>query len=101
LTVTDLSELWVLVRSIPAGKVSSYGDIGRALEHPASGFEVGRRMEHCPDDVPWWRVVGKNGHFPIGRRDPRLAKEQWELLAEEGVESADGMVDMGRFRHAP
>ena len=38
---SQLDQLWAVVRSIPAGRVASYGAVGRALEDPASGFMVG------------------------------------------------------------
>jgi alkylated DNA nucleotide flippase Atl1 len=58
-------------------------------------------MAQCPRDVPWWRVVDRNGRFPIGKRDPFLEKEQSELLAEEGVQVVDLSVDMKRFGYTP
>lgn len=81
----QLEELWQLVRDIPRGKVCSYGDLGRALHHPATGFMVGRWMAQCPEDVPWWRVVAKDGRLPINRRDPLMASEQARRLESEGV----------------
>jgi methylated-DNA-protein-cysteine methyltransferase-like protein len=73
------------VREIPRGRVSSYGTVGRCLKNPASGFMVGRWMASCPPDVPWWRVVNKQGRLPIGKRAPELALEQRRLLEREGV----------------
>lgn len=81
--------------------MASYGDVGRALKHPMTGYQVGRIIARCPEGVPWWRVVAKDGRLPIGKRDPRLQKEQCELLAEEGVEVTDGAVDMSRYGTAP
>lgn len=89
-----LDVLWELIRSIPPGKCASYGDVGRALPNPASGFQVGRWMAQCPDDVPWWRVVSKQGRFPITRRHPVLGIEQREMLEKEGVEFDGEAVDM-------
>ncbi len=97
----DLEELWQLVRSIPEGKVSSYGDVGQALSTPSSGFQVGRWMARCPEGVPWWRVVSKQGHFPVGKRDPKLEMEQREILEKEGVEVQDGQVEMACFAFYP
>ena len=97
----DLDELWSVVRAIPVGRVSSYGDVGRALRHPATGFQVGRWMARCPEDVPWWRVVSKSGRFPIGKRDARLELEQRDLLEREGVEVEVDTVDMEHFGIVP
>jgi methylated-DNA-protein-cysteine methyltransferase-like protein len=94
-------ELWQLVRSIPKGRVASYGDLGQALSSPATGFQVGRWMARCPEDLPWWRVVSKQGAFPVGKRDPRLEMEQGDILKREGVEVVEGLIDMNRFGYMP
>lgn len=93
---SGLDELWDLVRAIPAGKCASYGDLGRMLHNPASGFMVGRWMAQAPPDLPWWRVVAKDGRLPIHKRDPRLAEEQRLKLEREGVEIGE-RIDMERF----
>ena len=97
----ELDELWKIVRAIPKGKVASYGDVGQALSSPASGFQVGRWMARCPEGVPWWRVVSKQGRFPVGKIDPRLEMEQGDLLEREGVEIESDTVDMSRFGFVP
>ena len=95
LTGTDLvDEVWARVKSIPPGRVASYGEVGRSLQAPMSGFLIGRMMGRCPDGVPWWRVVAKSGSFPVGKIDPRLEWTQAEHLANEGVEVINGVVNM-------
>lgn len=89
-----LEALWEVVRSIPPGRCASYGDVGSALAEPATGFQVGRWMARCPEDVPWWRVVSKQGRFPITRRHPALGFQQRELLEREGVHFEGDSVDM-------
>lgn len=81
----DLQPLWDVVRRIPRGRVASYGAVGQALPTPASGYMVGRWMASCPPDVPWWRVVAKDGRLPVNKRSPELAHEQRERLIAEGV----------------
>lgn len=36
--------------------------------------------------LPWWRVVGHDGRFPLAKYRPDLAVEQEELLQAEEVE---------------
>ncbi len=83
-------ELWALVRAIPSGRVSSYGALGRALERPMSGYLVGRMMARCPADVPWWRVVTRDGRLATHKRDPNLADEQRRRLVSEKTPITDG-----------
>lgn len=93
-----LEELWKIVRSIPRGKVMSYGDVGRMLKYPASGFMVGKWMASAPEGVPWWRVLAKDGSLSIAKRSTQLAIEQEQRLKKEGIEFLpDGRVDMEKF----
>lgn len=86
-----------LVRQIPRGRVASYGALGAHCNPPMSGYVVGRIMANAPDDVPWWRVIGKTGALPIHKRNPHLAKMQRRLLEEEGVKFGDKGEVLGEF----
>ena len=82
-----------IVRSVPRGRVTTFGDVAEALGWKRAARQVGRAMAALPgtdSDVPWQRVVLSSGSVPCG---PRQAKR---LLAE-GVEvRASGQV--ARFR---
>jgi methylated-DNA-protein-cysteine methyltransferase-like protein len=92
--ISSLEPLWQLVRSIPPGKVASYGALGKALRNPVSGLLVGKWMDSSPPDVPWWRVVGKRGDLLVARKGPGFAEQQERLLAEDGITLQEGRVDM-------
>ena len=88
-------ELYSVVLKIPSGRCTNYGALGRALTQPVSGYVVGRWLASTPPDVPWQRVVGKDGSFLIAKRDAALAIEQERLLRAEGVPfTNDGRVDL-------
>jgi len=53
---------------------------------------VGRWMAQCPEGLPWWRVVDRNGRFPIGKRSPQHEFEQEQLLRDEGAPIENGRV---------
>ncbi|MFN8140574.1 MAG: MGMT family protein [Fimbriimonadales bacterium] len=94
-----LPALWEIVREIPKGKVMSYGDVGKLLPNPCSGFLVGRWMAQAPDGVPWWRVVAQSGNLPIGKRGYELAEKQAQKLKREGVRFLrPGLIDMEKHR---
>ena len=99
--MSEHGDLWSLVASVPKGRVCSYGALGAVLRNPASGFMVGRWMASCPEGLPWWRVVAKNGGFPIGKRDPYLELDQRQLLEREGVEFVGDQVDMAKHAWDP
>ncbi|HEX8464546.1 MAG TPA: MGMT family protein [Abditibacterium sp.] len=75
-----------LAQEVLRGRVISYGALGKRCEPPISGYVCGRVMAQVLDDVPWWRVVGKDGNLPISKRGPGHSERQRELLGEEGVE---------------
>jgi methylated-DNA-protein-cysteine methyltransferase-like protein len=87
-----------LVRQIPYGKVTSYGQIAYMVGDCTPRM-VGYTMAGLPEDtdVPWQRVINAQGK--ISPRENPLASERHRArLAEEGVEfGPDGRVDFKRF----
>jgi predicted DCC family thiol-disulfide oxidoreductase YuxK/alkylated DNA nucleotide flippase Atl1 len=77
------ADIYAFVKTIPAGKVLSYGEVGQ--EVGATARQVGSAMRFVPEGVPWQRVVGSDGRLPIVKRDPELYQRQRELLESEGV----------------
>jgi methylated-DNA-protein-cysteine methyltransferase-like protein len=85
--------VWALVRLIPPGKVSTYGQIA-SFVGPPPGMDpksylafgarwVGGAMASCPEGVPWQRVINSQGKLSL--RPGGGAQHQRELLEEEGV----------------
>jgi methylated-DNA-protein-cysteine methyltransferase related protein len=102
MTESRLDELWELVRAIPPGRVSGYGELGRTMRNPVSGLLIGLWMSVCPPDVPWWRVVAADGRLPVWKKDPNYEVIQHDRLVEEGVDfDAEGRVLMEQFRWIP
>ena len=74
-------QVYGIVEQIPYGMVTSYGRIAFLLGRPRNAREVGRAMRHCPDNLPWQRVVMKDGTVTGGVfSDMRKA-----MLKAEGV----------------
>lgn len=97
----DLQELWDLIATVPYGHCCSYGDLGKALTHPATGRMVGRWMVNCPAEVPWWRVIAASGALPLYNRDAFLGADQRSRLADEGVPFKGELVDLAACRWTP
>ena len=57
------SDVYDLLLKIPAGKVSTYGDLAKALGNPSASREVGRILGRNPNPitVPCHRVVMSDG----------------------------------------
>jgi len=90
-----VESVYAVVRSIPPGKVMSYGQVAACCP-PLTARQVGRIMALAlADDIPWWRVVGSDGSLRIHKRDPMLAQLQKAYLQQEGVQfTPDGRVQM-------
>lgn len=96
-----VEEMNEIVRSIPAGRVMNYGQIGELLSNKVSGKIIGAWLQKSEGGLPWWRVVAKDGSFPVGKLDPVLQKLQIELLTEEGVPLRGHQVVMALARFEP
>lgn len=97
MTTPDLYErIYLVARQIPAGAVSSYGDIAAIVGGGCDGRAVGSALGELGPreaEVPWQRVVSRDG--TISTRG--LAQRQ--LLEAEGVAfDAQGRAIMARHR---
>lgn len=74
-------EVYEVVKAIPQGRVSTYGDIAALLGLPQCSRMVGRALKQVPDDlsVPCHRVVNASGRLVPGWTD------QKNLLQAEGI----------------
>lgn len=93
-------QVWSLVRQIPYGRVSTYGQIATLIPCPegispeeyrtSASRWVGLAMAACPDDVPWQRVINSQGK--ISHRSE--AGKQRQLLEEEGLLFSNGKLNL-------
>jgi methylated-DNA-protein-cysteine methyltransferase-like protein len=99
-----LQAVWKVVRQIPSGQVSTYGQVADYIPAPAGisaedykAFRArwtGYAMAACPPDVPWQRVINSQGKISIRRG----AEEQRRLLEAEGVQfDSRERVDLKRY----
>ncbi len=89
---------WALVRSIPRGRVATYGQLATWLGSPRAARAVGYAMFNVQDpEVPWHRVVNHKGEISEGGHLNRPDLQR-KLLAREGVKlDAVGRIDLKRF----
>ena len=71
---------YAVTRTIPPGRVMSYGQIAALAGNPRMARQVGWAMHDCPPDVPWHRVVRRDGSIATGDAETKRA-----LLEAEGV----------------
>ena len=80
--------VYEVVARVPAGKVSTYGDVAEALGARSVARHVGNALAALPAhraDVPWHRIVNSLGRISF-RSDGARSGEQMARLIKEGVE---------------
>ncbi|WP_197523006.1 MGMT family protein [Actinokineospora pegani] len=81
-----------MVRSVPRGRVATYGDIA-ARAGASTPRLVGRVLSEDGHDLPWHRVLRASGR-PV----EHIAREQLGLLRAEGVLADGDRVDLRKYR---
>ena len=92
-TDEEVERVRALVASIPAGWVSTYGDIAAAAGLSSPRI-VGWIMRTDSSDLPWHRVITASG-----RPARHLVTRQLELLRAEGVLADDGRIALNEVRY--
>jgi methylated-DNA-protein-cysteine methyltransferase-like protein len=85
---TDPETVFDLIRRIPSGFVTAYGDLT-----PGAPRQAGRLLSEVPAGVPWWRVVRADGSLAKG-------SDQRERLMAEDVPFRGSRVVMAQA-HLP
>lgn len=93
--------VYEVVRRVPRGRVTTYGDVATVLGSPRVARHVGWALAGLPTgetDVPWQRVIDARG-MTSHRGDLWRAEDQRLRLAAEGVLfDATGRIDVPRLR---
>lgn len=96
---TYRERVYEIVRSIPRGRVMTYGQIALLLGEGYTPRTVGYVM-HAADSegVPWQRVINSQGKCSTGRMTIPMNLQQ-QMLEQEGVIfDAKGRCDLKRFQ---
>ncbi len=89
-----------LVKQIPRGRVTTYGEIARAVKVRGGARVVGYAMAATPRGrgIPWHRVVGAGGKLII--REP-FGSLQRKMLEAEGVEISGARINYKKYGWKP
>lgn len=96
--MNTFERIYEVVRSIPYGKVATYGQVATYAGNPRLARVVGYALHSNPDpfSIPCYRVVNR-----LGGLAPSFAfgglKSQQLLLEAEGIEVSEGRVDLSRY----
>lgn len=76
---------------VPAGRVTTYGDLAALAGHPYAARIVGGMAHYGTPELPWHRLVNRFGGLATGYHGGRRAQQ--EHLLVEGITCTDDKVD--------
>ncbi len=92
-------KVYEFLKTIPKGKVVTYGQIAEYLGNKKLARVIGNILHNNPDEnnYPCYKVVDSKGnlsrHFAFGG-----IKKQKEKLEREGIVVSDYKVDLDKYR---
>lgn len=91
------------IKTVPQGRVVSYGQVAAACGRPLAARAVGgilRSADTQKENIPWWRVVNNwgiisiKGNWTAGKELQRL------LLKKEGIKvDKNFALDIKKYRY--
>ncbi len=99
---TIMAHTFTLVRACPAGRVTTYSWLGKALGYPRGARMIGWIMNEASfEGVPAQRVVSSKGELTGSWAFGQRGKMR-QLLETEGIVfSSDGHIDLKRYGWDP
>ncbi len=95
-------QVYELVKRVPSGKVTTYGDLAAALGLRSVARHVGFALAALPEDraeVPWHRVINGRGRLSSRGGGAQSTRQRQRLVAEGIAVSPHGrVVDFAELR---
>src|SRR5712691_2740925 len=96
-----MAQVFALVQACPAGRVTTYSWIGKAVGYPRGARMIGWIMNETPQGVPAQRVINSKGELSGSWAFGQKGRMR-QLLETEGVAfTEDGKVDIKRYGWDP
>lgn len=103
----DSRDVYEMIRTVPRGRVTTYGYIASLVGMPKNSRQVGYILKNLPSsgewstaNVPWWRIVNARGGISPRERTDGVQR-QAEMLLVEGVavssRGGETFVDMNVY----
>lgn len=94
--------VYEIVRTIPSGRVMTYGQLAEILGEGYTPRTVGFVMHGADsENVPWQRVINSQGACSTGRMTIPMNLQQ-SMLESEGIEfNEKGKCDLGKYLWYP
>ncbi len=92
--------VYQLMGELPRDKVTTYGDLAAMAGQPRAARIVGGIAHQGPDNLPWHRLVNKEGGLAIGYHGGQEVQRQ--MLEQDGITCTEYKVDnFGERRWRP
>jgi methylated-DNA-protein-cysteine methyltransferase related protein len=93
--------VYKIVRTIPRGRVMTYGQLAEILGEGYTPRTVGFVMHACGDKTPWHRVINAQGACSTGKVVLPHDKQQRMLEAEGVIFNDRGRCDLEKYIWIP
>lgn len=93
--------VYVLVGMVPKGRLMTYGQVAALCGAAWAAWEVGQIAHRGPQDLPWQRVVNKQGGLARAYTWGGFDGHKRALEAEGIPVSEDYRVDLDKFLWQP
>jgi methylated-DNA-protein-cysteine methyltransferase related protein len=92
-------KVYLLICSIPAGKVATYGQIASLSGQTNYARAVGYLLKTLPQNtsIPWHRVVNSKGSISFPKSSLKY-KEQIRLLKQDGIVYANERINLSIYK---
>src|SRR3954447_12132618 len=93
--------VYTFVRSVPVGRVVTYGQVAAILGAPLAARAVGRALYYAPANVPCQRVVNRWGRLAPVYGSGGMEQHKFELEVEGVTVRPDYTVDLSVYQWWP
>jgi len=88
--------VYVVVKQVPRGRVTTYSVVAKFLNNPRGSRAVGWAMRQCPySEVPCHRVIKADG--TVGGYGAEGFAKKASLLRGEGIKIRKGSIDLEKY----
>lgn len=87
-----------IIKKIPAGKVTTYGQIATIAGNNKAARQISRILHSSSDkyDLPWHRVINSQGKISLRTGDG--FEMQKAMLESEGIQVMKDKIDLVKFQ---
>lgn len=92
-------KFYLVINSIPRGKVLTYGQVAQMAGYPRMARAVGRALKELPkgSQLPWFRVINAKGELSFASQSASYQRQR-QALEAEGVVFIGHKISLKDYR---